>query len=168
MLGACAPVLLAGLPSGATEDEIALAETAIGCPLPAVVAGVYRVHNGLGVPAIFDGVGQDAPLLSLQDAVAEHRFKCDMLADASFLEIEPSPGVRAAFWRHAWLPIETFGNGDMLFLDFDPAPGGRHGQVVEWRHEECSFPVRHDSLISYLDSLDPDWLSDLSDRLGRR
>src|SRR6478609_1162019 len=148
-----APGLLARLPPGTTDDVIALVETAIGCPLPTTVACIYRIHNGFGVPAVLNNVSQDTPLLSLEDALAEHRFMCAVLLDQTLTlpRIEPSPGVRAAYWLRAWLPIGTFGNGDKFFLDLDPAPGGRSGHVVEWRHEDNSFPVRHDSLVSYLD-----------------
>ena len=33
-------------------------------------------------------------------------------------------------WRESWIPIGEF-NGDLLFIDCDPSPDGRIGQVVE-------------------------------------
>jgi cell wall assembly regulator SMI1 len=165
-----APDLLARLPPGANDEGIAIAEAALGCALPPIVVALYLIHDGLGVPATINNVRQDAPLLSLSDALEQHRFMCDMLADATLCvpEIRPSPGVRTSWWRRGWLPIETFGNGDLLFLDMDPAPSGRAGQIVEWGHEESSFPVRHSSLVEYIDSLEGTWLAELADRLDAR
>lgn len=49
--------------------------------------------------------------------------------------------------RHPkWLPF-TCMNGDVFrYLDFDPAPGGTEGQVIEVDPEGCSYQVLANSL----------------------
>jgi hypothetical protein len=85
------------------------ANAALGRPLPPVVGDVYRIHSGLRLPAEIRGVSQAAPLLSLDDSLAEHHFMCEALAndDLSLRKINASPGVQGAYWLRGWLPIAT-------------------------------------------------------------
>lgn len=169
LLDEWAPEIRQRLPPGATAAIIAETERCIGRPLPPIVAELYKVHNGFGLPAILEGKSQYTPLLSLEDALAEWRFKVSSVGDAKHRPPNHrSEGVRAAYWVQGWLPIATFGNGDLLFLDLDPAPGGRLGQIVEWLHEEHSFPVRDRDIGTYMEHLDVDVLGDLNEELGLR
>ena len=51
-----------------------------------------------------------------------------------------------------WLPF-TCMNGDVYrYLDFDPAPGGKMGQVIEVDPESCSYHVIADSIEEFLEN----------------
>lgn len=170
LLESCAPEIHARLPPGASPETIAQVELALGCALPATVAGIFRIHNGLGLPAFIDGSSRAVPLLGLRDALAEHRFQMEMANDHSLpaRQYRESAGVQPAVWRRGWLPIALLGNGDSFFLDFEPGAGGTHGQVVERNHESDELPIRYRSLGEYLAELDVDWVADLSLGLGKR
>ncbi|WP_425614710.1 SMI1/KNR4 family protein [Anatilimnocola sp. NA78] len=62
-------------------------------------------------------------------------------------------------WRDGWLPFMD-ADGDMLFIDLDPGPDGRVGQVVKFYNSDRPRPVIAPSFRS--------WLSALADRLVAR
>jgi cell wall assembly regulator SMI1 len=164
-----APAILSRLPAGASSDLIREVEAFLGQPLPPVMSELYRIHNGLGLPALIRGQGQAVPLLSLEDALVAARQMCSALSDPTLHlpVIQGSSKVRSAYWLKSWLPIMTYGNGDNLFVDLAPNDGGQCGQIVEWRHEDDGYPVRHRNIEEYMGELDADWLADLSAELER-
>jgi cell wall assembly regulator SMI1 len=62
-------------------------------------------------------------------------------------------------WRDGWLPFMD-ADGDTLFIDLDPGPVGRVGQVVKFYNSDRARPVVAPSFRA--------WLSSLTDRLVTR
>lgn len=47
----------------------------------------------------------------------------------SFVFSEPYPFQFDKFWRTNWIPIAELNNEDYFFIDLDPGPGGKTGQI---------------------------------------
>lgn len=170
LLDEWAPTIRARLPAGASAELLRGVEQHVGRPLPGVLAELYKQHNGLGWPLFINQRSQSTLLLSLEDALTESSFMRDALADQALQLpiLKGSRGVRSAYWRKAWLPIATFGNGDKLFIDLDPAPDGCYGQIVEWCHEADCLPARHAGIAAFMKELDVDLLAELDAKLEAR
>ncbi len=61
--------------------------------------------------------------------------------------------VRQHVWSAAWVPFAQNSCGDLLFVDLDPADGGRIGQVVDWWHEGAQSTFRAFSVHEWLNEL---------------
>jgi cell wall assembly regulator SMI1 len=167
LLDEWAPKIRARLPAGVSAELLSRVEQHVGRPLPGVLVELYKQHNGLGWPLFINQRSQSTLLLSLDDALTESSFMRDALADQTLQlpVLNGSRGVRSAYWLEAWLPIATFGNGDKLFVDLDPTPDGRYGQIVEWSHEADGLAVRHAGIAAYMKELDVDLLAGLDMKL---
>lgn len=137
------------LPPPASEAALQAAEAMFGVPLPPVVRAVYKIHDGMGIPSVRDGVYQVVPLLGLGDALLlsrqlSHAFKS---IDAP---VKCHGPVRACWWHEAWLPLKQLGTGDYYCADLDPPPGGTVGQIVDFWHDSPERSVVCDSIEDYL------------------
>lgn len=156
------PSALENLRPPATDADVRRAEESLGIPFPEALRELYRLHDGEEnnwPPGAFDDGHWFMPLA----AVIEHGD-----AMAEFAASRPTDSFAA--WRSAveegvimikgpvkphiacaqWIPF-TSSNGDVnRYLDFDPAPGGTPGQVIEHDPEGCSQEVLADSLTAYL------------------
>jgi len=156
------PSALENLRPPATEAEIRRAEQSLGIAFPEALRELYRLHDGEEnnwPPGAFDDGHWFMPLT----AMIEHSD-----AMAEFAESRPADSFAA--WKSAveegvimikgpvkphiacaqWIPF-TSSNGDVnRYLDFDPAPGGTPGQVIEHDPEGCTQQVLAESLAAYL------------------
>lgn len=145
------PGVFEGLPRGASEKRLAAAEKTFGYKLPAAVREVYRVRDGIGIPAVKNRTCQASPFLCLRDAVKEWEGltnALEMFRDHT--AIASNPGVRACWWDRKWVPIATFGNGDLKCIDLHPAPGGKKGQIISFAHDDPVRTVVARDLLDYL------------------
>ena len=140
------PQIYIGLAPGATEAEIAETEARCGFPFPADVRQSYLRHNGQRPPGPQDlnmgAGGEFIPcyfgLLSMPAVADEWQDNIDTIEDIK----DDMPGgegadfgVKAVFLDPAWVPFAKDIGGNQICLDFDPAPGGNIGQIVEFDHE---------------------------------
>src|SRR5262249_199239 len=132
---------LALLPAGASKQIIDLLETTLATKLPLPVKKFYQRHDGSGEflfePWINGGGSQR--FLSLKELA---RLWKDLVKLAKEVERDEDDDfgaqmgpIKRHFWHRKWLPITVNGQGDNVFLDLDPAPGGSRGQMVDWSHE---------------------------------
>ena len=131
-----------GLAPGATEAEIADTEARTGFPFPPDVRQSYLRHDGqlgdFGEPQGGTFIPDYFGWLSIARAVYMWQGNIETLGD---LEDDipdgegADPGVKAVFLDPAWVPFAKAIGGNQICLDFDPAPGGSVGQIVEFNHE---------------------------------
>lgn len=66
--------------------------------------------------------------------------------------------VKPRFGSRAWIPFSTLDGHVQRYIDFEPAPGGTEGQVIETDPESCTYrvlaPSFADFLEGYADSLE--------------
>jgi cell wall assembly regulator SMI1 len=123
------------LAAGATEEEIAAAEKALGQALPEDVKAFYRRHDGSMDYSVVEG----RELLSLQRMVQEWKIWKELFDDGTFEGFdgaEPEAGVQDEWWIPAWIPVTHDGSGNHHMLDLAPGPGGKHGQILSFWHDE--------------------------------
>jgi cell wall assembly regulator SMI1 len=149
------PGLLKLLPRGATPGELATAERAVGA-LPALVRAIYRVHNGIGMPAT-GGHGdqryaQASYFLSLSDMVSAWQDLNEVLNLRAFddARVCVEGSLRSRWWHPRWIPITATGGGDCYCLDLDPAAGGTVGQIVNFGHDSPERAVHSPDLARFL------------------
>jgi cell wall assembly regulator SMI1 len=119
------------LPPGATEDELAAAEAALGHPLPPDLRALFALANGGGD---FDGWKR----YTLSEVVGEYEIT-SVPAGRSWpigwhrviLDADPADTVRRASGHPGWIPIADDSGGNYLAVDLAPARNGRPGQVID-------------------------------------
>lgn len=160
-----APKIYEGLASGATEDQIIAVEQICGFSFPTDVRQSYLRHDGqlgdFGEPQGGTFIPDCFGLLSMSKVLYKWQGNVDTLEDLGD-EIpdghRASPGVKAVFLDHAWVPFAKDIGGNQLCLDFDPAPGGIVGQIVEFDHEadgqQCLAPSFRAWLSGIVDDLE--------------
>lgn len=124
-----APEALAHLNPPASSDDVDVlwAQSELPSPLLALLAlhDGEKDHVGGGVFPIW------RPLSAAQ-MLDSKRFLDELHADPGTCDADL--GVHRMWWHPGWWPWATNGGGDYLVLDLDPAPGGKHGQVLYFDH----------------------------------
>lgn len=128
------PGAIASLNPGATDQEIAEYEQAIGFELPEDVRGWYRWRNGQKrwpEESVFFG----DEMLSLADSLDEWRewqsvaYMNDEIADSC--SSTPAEAVRAAYSLPGWIPLaQSPAISNYMGIDLNPGPKGTVGQVI--------------------------------------
>jgi cell wall assembly regulator SMI1 len=145
-LDAHAPAVLSSLNPPATDEQLAQAEAQLGVSFPDDLKESLRVCNGQTdsfhiVPAEFDPkrgttIATWGELLPLErivyDTLAEREQNKNSQEWAYGLEYD-GPVRRDGNW--SCLCIVDPGSGDRIWLDLDPADGGRVGQVLSMCHD---------------------------------
>ncbi|MFB9994059.1 SMI1/KNR4 family protein [Deinococcus oregonensis] len=140
---------------GATEQQIAEAETRFGRPFPAEFRASLKRHDGA---ALWPG-GEGLPPLEEAWTLTESRRHALERFPA---EGQPSrDGVEQVWWHSAWWSFERDGGGNGTALDLQPAPCGHPGQVIGIDHETADRPLLAMGLALYLsevaDLLEAGW-----------
>ena len=146
----------------ASEEELAALEAGLGRPLPVALRTLLSLHDGeLGFPGAFpDGqallscaeieqiwrVAASIAAETGQDEDAFDSWKALVEDGIIFIHgpVKPNGG------SPAWIPFSSLEGSVIRFVDFDPAPGGRAGQVIEVDQEGCLYRVLADSLADFL------------------
>lgn len=165
--------VLSHLNGPASDADIASVEAATGLTLPVAYKDFLRRHNGEDGATWLALLGNGNQLLSCQCIIDQYRLEQEIGRDLYHPELETP-----TFWKDraeegvifikgpvkpltlhpGWLPI-TCMNGDVLrYLDYDPAPGGIPGQVIEVDPEGCTYQV----LATSFEALLNDYASQLA------
>jgi cell wall assembly regulator SMI1 len=160
-----APQTLAQLNPPASHTDIQAVETALGLPLPDAFKTLLNVFDGEDGETWLAILGDGHQLLSCQQIIEQYRLAQEFGAR----EVEPEMET-VAFWKDRiennvifvkgavkplllaprWVPFTSM-NGDIIrYFDFDPAPGGTLGQVIEVDAEGCSYQVLASSFEDWL------------------
>lgn len=131
---------------GATEEEIAAAETRLGFALPAELKALYRVTR-----ARWEDHGDDYEAADREaEAIGCEPFDLDGLrvADASYrrttwglgameaVDTPPDAAVQGLVGSPGWIVFGIGEGGDPLAVDLTPGPRGHTGQVILLAREE--------------------------------
>jgi len=127
---------LADFQPSATEEEIQLAEAALGVVFPEDVKASYRIHNGRMVIGGPDQCLQR--LCSLQEIVSLWEMMKPYASGAQgkiaddWLSWDGQPiRVRVEHWNVKWIPLLESDGGDLVCLDLAPTPHGQLGQIID-------------------------------------
>ena len=156
------PAALGSLAPPASEAAINEAEAVLGRSMPADWQALYRRHNGeiLEVPpGVFDDGHRFLPLQQLAELAQmarTHAIPADELSLSAWKQgieaglISVHGPVKPLAGSPDWIPFTSM-NGDITrYLDFDPAPGGTPGQIIETDPEAGVYCVLAPSLEEFL------------------
>jgi molybdopterin molybdotransferase len=142
-----APAEQVALPAGAAPDVLDRVEAAQGFRFPAAVRESYLLHDGSNGLWICEQ-GFLMPLVAPESGhligfgVLDLWRGMAQVGEAMAAERStPTGPIRSHWWNSRWVPLTENECGDMICLDFDPAPGGVPGQVIEWWHEQGAMRV---------------------------
>jgi cell wall assembly regulator SMI1 len=148
-LGKHAPNFCDALAGPASPADLKVLASLAGGSLPAAVREAYARHDGQAFEApslvsLFAGY----ELLPIQMARSEYESMCAAPPDCS---LEAEGPVRGHYWSRGWFPVTLLGGASNYHcLDFDPAPGGTVGQVIEVFHDGGERRVIAGDLGEYL------------------
>jgi len=131
---------------GATEEEIAAAETRLGFALPAELKALYRVTRARWQ----DHDGDDESQEREAEALGCEPFDLDGLyvADASYrrstwgiaaleaVDTPPDAAVQGLVGSPGWIVFGVGEGGDPLAVDLTPGPRGHTGQIIMLARED--------------------------------
>jgi cell wall assembly regulator SMI1 len=148
-----APVVLASLQAGASEEAIQDTERFLGITFPSDVRESIRIHDGQRAgrtthPLLDDGW----ELLSLQGILAHWKVWVSSLEKGLFRDAvaKPQPPIRDHWWHPSWIPIATCHTGSSICLDLIPSVKGGYGQIIAVFHDD---PARYVIASSWSDWL---------------
>ncbi len=141
----------------ASEADMMALESASGLLIPEALRVVLSLHDGEKGSSLY---GNDFDFLSSREMAEHWRMHVAILdhlpLGALAGEFDPEimsecdSGVRPLIANRMWLPIAE-NNGDVTrYIDFDPAPGGHLGQVIEVDPEATTWRVLAPSFGTYL------------------
>ena len=105
---------------GATGEELAEFEKALGFPVHEEVKALYTWRNG-HPKEIEESFQNHMGFLSLEASLAEYRMLTALLAGSEFETMND-------WWSEKWVPVLEGPNGDLLCVDMGGAFGGQPGQ----------------------------------------
>jgi len=156
----------------ASDKDISEVETVVGHELPTPFKNLLRRFDGENDASWLALLGNGNQVLSCKVIIERYKQWVELAE-----EIEPEMdtveywrdrvesnviyvrGTVKPLFRHPkWIPF-TCMNGDVYrFIDFDPAPGGVVGQVIEVDPESCSYQVLanglDEALLNYFTELE--------------
>lgn len=129
-------------------EEVKSIEAEVGQKLPSDYLELMKLHDGTGNNILgwtitpIEGVGMD------------HKSYTDSLKAGYFKDsgkVEADKGVKPVWWSEKWVPFALHGDGNCLVFDFDPAAGGKSGQVVEYHNKDGERRVLAGSFVEWFD-----------------
>ena len=170
-----APAVLETLAGPAKPEAVSKLEAEFGLALPVALKLSWAIHDGQQSEEQDRPLFADLPFFGVASVRAERKQMRELAKELGDLsEVDDfvawhalvadgigqiSGPVKARNYDPKWLPIGSF-NGDVFrYLDFDPAPGGVVGQVIEvdpecvsWRVIAPSFDVLLATFVEALEA----------------
>ena len=140
-----APAAIAGLRPPASD--LGPVEAALGRPLPADLAALWRLHDG-GLP-IFEYAGLGCAEALRRRAGLEQLRAAGAFAGHEVFE-QAAPRIQPTKWHPAWIPLAEDGCGNLYCVDLEPGPAGHVGQVIRWETRGGPFAAGSVSLAELL------------------
>lgn len=151
-----APKNLEQLNEGASTEDIEQVERETGLVIPDDYKAFLKQHNGESGESWLAILGDGNQLLSCEAIVAQYQLEQEIGQQYHDPEMETIKAwresaeegiifvtgpVKPLMLHPKWLPM-TCMNGDVFrYFDYDPAPGGVAGQIIEVDPECCSYEV---------------------------
>lgn len=160
-----APQALETLNPPATPADIRLVESTLGVTLPDDFKAFLALHDGEASDEGLAILGDGNQLLPCARIIEQYRLDQEMGASgadsvsadvaqwkaqaASHIIFVKGP-VKPLMSSPRWVPISC-ANGDVIrYIDYDPAPTGVVGQIIEVWPEGCSYAVLANSFGEFL------------------
>lgn len=157
-LSANAPGATSLLPNGASPAAFSEAERKLELALPDEVKEYLSVHDGSAHLWLYD-LGE---FMQLDDILATWDQECDLWGDGNNDEwAKPQGPIKEKWFSRKWLPVLDARTGDYICVDLDPPSNGKHGQLIDWRHDAGPTKV----IASSLGALLSEFVADLSNGL---
>lgn len=116
----------------ASSAAIQKAEQTIGVKFPNEYVELLRLHNGQAKGrSIFNGFD----FMAIEEVVQNHQFWETMQDEFVGDKSKPDKGIKDDWRNEKWVGFAENGGGDDICFDFDPAPGGTKGQIIEFAHD---------------------------------
>ncbi|MFE4946944.1 SMI1/KNR4 family protein [Streptomyces sp. NPDC056641] len=141
-LRAHAPASYASLRAGASEDEIAAVEAALGVRVPAGLKALWRLRAGVHGVAGAGFLLENRALMTPDSVITFHQQQ--------MLSQQRDGDDEFTIWKRSWIPVCSFGVGDHtygLYLD------GETGQLCYWSRYAERWP-EFESLTTYLEEME--------------
>lgn len=159
------PRTVANLNPPASNSDMDMIESEFGMPLPPGFNELWGAFDGDGPDNWLAIFGNGNQMLPCQALVQHYKLDQEIarsLYDPAMHKVEfwkdrisshvifVKGPVKPLMLHPKWLPFTSM-NGDVIrYFDFDPAPGGTVGQVIEVDPEGCAYQVIADSLQAFL------------------
>lgn len=162
-----APARAARLGPGATPEELAEVEAALGLTLPEDFKASYCIHNG-ALRGGYDLLMEYQEFYPLSQILSTGKMFHTLLQkpgwrgkEEPYFLSDParqSLPVQPVWYHPQWVAFAGDGGGFQWCIDLAPASGGTWGQVIAWDHEEgpadLLFPNFEALLSTYADQLE--------------
>lgn len=149
-----APKMLEDLNPGASPEDLAALESALGRELPGSFRESLSIHDGEsdGWPnKVFADLGAYHPSAAIveqwrmrqqvAEQIGEHFSDAERAEQIADGIISVTGAVQPAFFHRDWIPIMDC-NGDVFWaIDFAPSDGGELGQIIRVDLESCDWRV---------------------------
>lgn len=159
-----APKILASLNSGASDEEIAAAEQALGISMPEDWWELYRVHNGLNDEGNQGSLFHGMNFFDLDRVVSEFSQNVVDVQEGESdsppeMVVAGDPGIQKGdLFNTAWVPLAHDWGASLIRVDMAPAEGGQSGQVIatdsECRVAMLLAPSISEFLSNFADDLE--------------
>lgn len=142
------------LNAGAGEHEFEDVARKLKIEFPEDFVEFYSIANGQDEMADYILYGQE--LLSLSRIIGEWKIWKDLLDKGTFVKkgipykSTPDKGVKDDWWNPLWIPFTYDGAGNHYCIDFDPADGGKVGQIIEMIHDDNPRRLVADSFKDFI------------------
>jgi cell wall assembly regulator SMI1 len=133
--------VLDALAPGATDNQIAGCEAAVGAALPDGLRALLKWRNGNRDDA-FDSVIAGRLLLSTERIARHHEIMKDLVKQGAFSSTD--------WWRTSWIPVLDNMSGDCTCIDPKGGFSGHPNQVLDFWHESPDRRILAPSFDGYL------------------
>jgi len=166
-----APNCLIHLNEGASIKDIEAVEEDTGLPLPDDYQLFLTEHDGEG-GAWMAILGDGNQLLPCRSIVAQYKLDQEIgqrihdpqMETIEFWKDRTNSGVimvegpvKPLILHPKWLPFTCMNGNVFRYFDYDPAPGGVIGQIIEVDPENCSYEVLAENFSELIET----YLADL-------
>jgi len=164
--------VLLHLNEGASTDDLKAVESETGLKIPDDYKEFLSRHDGEDGNSWLALFGDGNQLLSCKSIISQHQLDQEIgaqfydpeLETIDFWKDRTSRGVifvrgpvKPLTLHPYWLPMTCMNGNVFRYFDYDPAPGGIPGQIIEVDPESCSYEVLANSFSdlvgNYLDDI---------------
>jgi len=134
------------LPVGASAADITALETHLGLALPEELKASLMRHNGLER-------WTRGELLSTEGIKSEWSELAFELDHGTFddWELQENDFIQKCWFHKSWIPVDWDGGGNGFYIDMNPGPKGKAGQMIFLEHEVGPEGPHFPDFVAYLE-----------------
>jgi cell wall assembly regulator SMI1 len=165
-LGELLPEAVDNLQGPVSEDRLKEVESELGVRFPEALRVSLMLHNGDGDESVTGAMPDCHRYLPVEEIRATWRMGKELSASMDGTADTPehwralvedgiifvNGPVKPLAGSDKWIPFSDMEGAVQRYVDFDQAPGGTPGQVIEIDPEGCSYEVIAPSFLAFLES----------------